>query len=375
MVTSKSTLTVARMALRAARDALPDYAHRKSPRKFTQPQLLACLLVKEFLRLDYRGMQVRLGEWSDLRDVLGLQRVPHFTTLCAASKRLLGKASGERLLATTLALCRKAGLLKRRTKLAAIDSTGLESRHVSAYYTKRCGRHRGHKKHRYPKLSAVCDTANHLILGTVIDRGPKLDHAEDEQTLLAALNHQWCDTLVADAGYESERFHSVFRDDLGIRSIIPTTERGRPRKDGKPRPVNGSYRRLMRQRFPKALYGQRWQIETVFSMLKRNLGASLRARRYQSQTREIRARILAHNLAILLWMRMFYTEHDCPPFLPFLTSNHGTQLHPTSRDKPRHRPTPQKGPEQALLSEQPKPIAAGFNERHTGRAGKEEINR
>ena len=65
----------------------------------------------------------------------------------------------------------------------------------------------------------------------------------------------------------------------------------------------------MQRRFPKTLYGQRWLIETVFSMLKRNLGAALRARRYQSQSREIRARILTHNLAILLWPTMFYTEH------------------------------------------------------------------
>ena len=48
MVTSKSTLTVAQMALRAARDALPDHARPKSPKKFTQPQLIACLIVKEF---------------------------------------------------------------------------------------------------------------------------------------------------------------------------------------------------------------------------------------------------------------------------------------------------------------------------------------
>ena len=47
-------------------------------------------------------------------------------------------------------------------------------------------------------------------------------------------------------------------------------------------------------------------------MFKRNLGASLRARRYHSQSREIRARILTHNLAILLRMCMFYTEHNRP---------------------------------------------------------------
>lgn len=56
----------------------------------------------------------------------------------------------------------------------AAAATGVPG-HVSAYYTRRCKRHKGHYKYRYPKLSAVCDTANHLILGTVIDRGPKPD--------------------------------------------------------------------------------------------------------------------------------------------------------------------------------------------------------
>ena len=299
METSKSTLAVARMALRAARDALADFAHPKSPKKFTQPQLVACLIVKEFLGLDYRGVHVLLGEWSDLREVLGLRKAPHFTTLCAASARLLTKPRAEALLAGTLRLCRKAKLLPRRSKLAAIDSTGLETRHASAYFTHRCGRHKGHYKRRYPKVSAVCDTASHLILGAVIDRGPKPDYIEDEATLLAALNHQWFSTLLGDAGYECERFHSVCRRDLGIRSIFPTTPRGRPRKDGKAPPVNGYYRRLMQQRFPRKLYGQRWQIETAFSMLKRNLGSALRARTYHSQSREIRLRILTHDLMIL----------------------------------------------------------------------------
>ena len=310
MTTSKSTLTVARMALRAARDALPDYARPKSPHKFTQPQLLACLILKEFEGKDYRGIYTMLQEWSDLREALELNQVPHFTTLCQAARRLLRKSVAESVLAATLARCRQSGLLKPRTKLAALDSTGLETRHVSDYYVKRCRRQAGHRKRRFPKLSAVCDTANHLILGIVIDRGPKLDHVEDERTLLAALNQQRFDILVADAGYESERFHSVCRDDLGIRSIIPTTQRGRPPREGPRRPANGTYRRLMQQRFPKELYGQRWQIECVFSMLKRNLGASLRARTHHSQAREIRARILAHNLAILLRRRMFYTEHS-----------------------------------------------------------------
>ena len=299
MKTSKSTLKVARMALEAAQLAMAEYSHAKSPHKFTQPQLLACLIVKELRGLDYRGIHVMLSEWSDLRQIIGLKSSPHFTTLCAASKRLLRKPAAQASLRSILQKCRDIGLLKAKSKQAAIDSTGMETRHASRYYTGRCKRHQGHYKRRFPKLTAICDTSNHLLLGMVIDRGPKLDYAEDESTLLNALSQQKFETILADAGYESERFHKLCRDRLNIQSIIPTTQRGRPRQDGKPKAVTGHYRKLMQNNFPKNIYGQRWQIETVFSMLKRNLGSALRARNHHSQTREIRLRVLTHNLMIL----------------------------------------------------------------------------
>ena len=319
MKTSKSTLGVAKVALQAARDCLPDYAKAKSPKKFTQPQLVACLVIKEFRRLDYRGIHMLLKEWSDLRAVLGLTQVPHFTTLCAAARRLLQKAKADALLDAVLTQCRQAKLLGKRSQQAAMDSTGLESRHVSAYFTRRYTHCRNHYKRRYPKLTALCDTHSHLILGTAIDRGPKPDIVEAKQTVYDAFKHQRFATLLGDAGYESEAFHSLCRDTLGIRSIVPTRDHGYPRGDGKPRPVRGRYRKLMQQHFPKKTYGQRWQIETVFSMLKRNLGAALRARTYHSQNREIRLRVLTHNLAIL-WrqLRCFIQSRsmsrisDCP---------------------------------------------------------------
>jgi hypothetical protein len=311
MRTSKSTLIVAREALQAGQESLPDYRHPKSPKKFTQPQLFACLVVKEFRKLDYRGIWVLLQEWSELRDLLGLKKVPHYTTLCAAAKHLLAKPQADALLEGVLTRCRKAKILGKRSPLAAIDSTGLETRHVSAYYTKRCKRHKGHYKSRYPKLSAIGDTANHLILGFVIDRGPKSDLSEARATVREALSHQALGDLLGDPGYEAESFHSFCRDQRDIRSIIPTTDRGRPRADGGPHPVRGRYRKRMKSRFPQVLYGQRWQVETIISMLKRNFGSALRARSYHSQNREVRLRVLTHDLGILLrrtcqWM--FYTE-------------------------------------------------------------------
>ena len=87
--TTKNPICLARAALQAGEKAFEPYSHPKSPHKFTQPQLAACLVVKEFLRLDYRGVSVLLAEWSDLREVLDLRRVPHFTTLVRRLLRIL----------------------------------------------------------------------------------------------------------------------------------------------------------------------------------------------------------------------------------------------------------------------------------------------
>ena len=89
--TTKSATEFARETLETARRALPDYSSPFSPRKFTQPQLLAMLALRQFFKLDYRGTVERLAEWEELRDVLGLERVPDFSTLIHAEKRLLKK--------------------------------------------------------------------------------------------------------------------------------------------------------------------------------------------------------------------------------------------------------------------------------------------
>ncbi len=87
--TTKSATEFARVTLAAARQALPDYSSPFSPRKFTQPQLLTMLALRQFFKLDYRGTVARLCEWGELRQVLGIERVPEFTTLIHAEKRLL----------------------------------------------------------------------------------------------------------------------------------------------------------------------------------------------------------------------------------------------------------------------------------------------
>jgi hypothetical protein len=88
---TKSPLALARAALAAAQQALPAYSCKYSRKDFTQHQLFALLALREFLKTDYRGLEQYLKDWSDLREALGLAKVPDHSTLQKAARRLLEK--------------------------------------------------------------------------------------------------------------------------------------------------------------------------------------------------------------------------------------------------------------------------------------------
>lgn len=300
MTTSKSPLAVARVAYQVARESLPSYSHTHSPHRFTLAQLATCLVLKEFFTTDYRGITAILADSSDLQRLLELKEIPHFTTLQKASRRLTSPGKIERILRRILAMAADQKIYSKPVKLAALDGTGFESRHTSSYFIAR--RTQGLKSQpksmlytRFPKVGLVADTANHLILAGIPDRGPRFDIAHFKPALQVATKMTRIHTLVADAGYDSEANHVYAATHCGVRTIIPASLRRW--KDSLPK---GIYRRMMHTQFPKLLYGQRWQVETVISMLKRNLGSFLRARGYWSQCREIMLRLITHNIMIVL---------------------------------------------------------------------------
>ena len=88
---TKSPVAVCREALALARDALPLYSSRFSRRDFTQHQLFAILVLRQFFKTDYRGVCQLLEDLPELREHLELENVPHYSTLCYAERRLLKK--------------------------------------------------------------------------------------------------------------------------------------------------------------------------------------------------------------------------------------------------------------------------------------------
>jgi hypothetical protein len=176
-----------------------------------------------------------------------------------------------------------------------VDATGLEPRHVSAYFIDRRGPLLGRRRRHWPKLTTVCDTASHLIAGAVVTRGPSQDSPQFPAAVRQAAALLSPHRLLGDAGYDAEHNHRLCREALGIRETVIALNR---RNMGRRWPLT-PYRREMKRAFPRAAYRQRWHAESIFSRLKRRLGAALTSRGSRAQRREILLRVLTHNLMLL----------------------------------------------------------------------------
>lgn len=271
----------ARLALAVGRDALPDYSHKKSPRRFTQPQLLACLLLRARLKLTYRAVADLLGASDGLRDALGLVggRVPDHSTLQKFSARAVAGGTVDDALAATL---RRAD---PGPDAAAIDSTGFETGSAGAHYIARSGRRRRH----YVKLTVAVMCGSLLPLGLDVGRGPSNDAPQAWPVLAAARRKRRRPArLIADRGYDAEWIHRLCRRGWKVPSLIPVIHRR-----GSPT-VRGRYRSLCRSAHRHREYGRRWHIETYISGLKRTTGSSLTARTAENLDREVMLRVLAY---------------------------------------------------------------------------------
>lgn len=171
---------------------------------------------------------------------------------------------------------------------------------MSQYFLKRCGLLEGGftegKRRKYPKLNLVVDCATHLILGLFPSRGPAPDFHQFKPALATLPPTVRINSILADAGYDSESNHVHARETLKIKTLIP------PRIRATDTVTRGRYRKLMVKRFERKprIYGQRWQVETVVSMLKRRFGSALSARLESMQNRELYLRTLVLNFAILV---------------------------------------------------------------------------
>lgn len=295
MKTSQSPCAIALVAYDAGKKSLPLWSHEKSPKKFTQPQLFACLVMKSFFNTDYRGIVSIIKEHILMRKILELEHaVPHYTTLHKASAHLLKSKAFKKLMKSVMKMYVKQ--LKAKRPIALFDSTGFDTEHASSYFKWRKDSGSKDKPPRwykkYPKLSISTIPKSMFIIGGFVSMGPSTDMPYFERLLKHTLYSFHPKTIIADAGYDKELNH-VIASGQNIKTIIPCRAY---RKGRLPKAPN---RRKMYTHFPKKNYGIRWHVETVMSMLKRNLGPRVLGRTFRSQSKEILLKVITHNVAIV----------------------------------------------------------------------------
>lgn len=301
-----------------AKQSLPEHRHKFSRKDFTLPQLFACLVIREHQKKSYRGVEALLRDSPDWLAGIGMSRAPDHNTLWRAFCHLVKPGLVNSMLDQQAQWAMKRKLIRGHIKPVSLDSSMFESRHVSRHFEFRqrqtakggrgkrrktsekaaANRRRSRVVRRLPKLSLAVATSCHLILAARATTGGGADQRFFEPLLVDACRRSDLKTVVADAGYDSESNHRVARQDLGVRSIIPPYA-GRPSI----KPPTGRHRRNMHHRFRRRAdqpaYGQRWQSETVNSMIKRNLGSALRAHTAPRRRNELLLRVVTHNIMIL----------------------------------------------------------------------------
>jgi IS5 family transposase len=322
METSLSPRRVLNAAYRLATVVFRSHSCKFSRHDFTWPQLVACLVLRQFYGLSYRKTEQLLCDSPQWLADIGLVEAPDHNTLWRAFNALMKTEWVNRMIDDTSSRFARAKLLRLWYEPLSIDSTCFERHHRSVHYDRRCrqiaakemtsekmtekpgswGASVNAARRRtvttMPKLSMAVASSCHLILAAKAQIGNGSDAPDFEELLRRSSVHASIGAVVADSGYDSEANHRLAREELKVRSIIPPGI-GRPTS----KLPRARWRRHMAKRFAKKadkkLYGQRSQSETVNSMIKRNQGSALRSRTPERQQQEMLLRALTHNIALL----------------------------------------------------------------------------
>jgi hypothetical protein len=274
---------VARIIYAQTQAAFPRYSHQFSPKKFTLPQLAACVLLSFYFTMSYRDFEELLLMSKELRDVLELTGVPDYSTLNRMYHRF--RASHlDKMNATLLDTLDNGSPVQEDA--ITLDSTGFRPTNASAYFQTRSGKPFRH----WLKGAYAVGVSSQMILAVAHGVGPSND-APHLSTLKRRVRKYgkrdergrpvW--VTLADSGFDSKT--------VGSRDFIPPIRRGGSLKasERKARAELVSHARL------DGLFGQRWKNETVNSVVKRKFGDAVLSVKRSFQNREGRVKSVVYN--------------------------------------------------------------------------------
>ncbi len=150
---------------------------------------------------------------------------------------------------------------------------------------------------RYGKLMLIISCATHAILAAVASAGPTPD-IDQLDGVLAELPR--FDRGAAHGGRRRLRFGAQPPPAAGgSRHAFDDPAGTWPAAEGSQRTADGQIPPADEDAIQQEGYRKRPQVETVFSMLKRNLGSALRGRSHWSRCRDMLLRVITHNIMLI----------------------------------------------------------------------------
>jgi len=259
---------------------------RGRPFRYPEAFIQWMSLVRVFFSMPYRQMQGFV------------QKLSVFVPLRAADYTTLFK----RIAASNVPF--DACLLDREDMVVALDSTGFRVTNRGEWIN-HVGE-TGRSRKGWLKVHVAVDVETREVVGLEVSREDVRDHAYFESLVMQSLEHGTVKKVLADGGYDSRSAFNLL-DRLEIEPAIKTRENATTTLtcQGVSSPLRAKVAKY-RERYgynswrEKVEYGKRWNVEGVFSALKRIFKETLSARTWQGMIREVHTKMAMYNLLVNL---------------------------------------------------------------------------
>lgn len=252
----------------------PRRLRRGRPRVYSDAAISALAVLRAYFNLPYRQTEGLARRFAGL---LGLERVPDYTTIFRREKRLK--------VPVNLRL-RNAG----EPAVIAIDATGWK-------VTNRGEWKRGGRK-GWVKLHIAVNVKTKEIVSVRLTDDRVHDCEVAEPLIMEASRKVQVAKLLADGAYDSRELFNLLQE-LGVEPLV------RVRRDSSrlARGCPARRKAVLTQQQPgwqkRHGYGMRWLVETAFSTLKRRFGEFVRALKPVYAFQEMLIKCFVYNL--LIW--------------------------------------------------------------------------
>ena len=264
---------------------IPLHKSKYSNKLFSQFQHLFLLVYKQFRKFTYEELLTDIAGNAELRAYLGLNKLPHYTTLIKFAGRLPCKLLDNMIISFKY--------LIPKPKKVAIDATGISLDNASLHYCKRINKKVG--KRPFMKTTFVVDIENYFILLVKMRKKTRHDVIDAKPMIKKLALHYEPEVFYGDRGYDANSIFKLCFEKLKAYPLILQRRLDVPKHRRQ-----GRYRKETIDIFDYGEYLQRNKIETLNSMIKRRFNSNVKSHKDKLQRVEIFTRVIAYNIDRLL---------------------------------------------------------------------------